>query len=143
METNILPFLVWDEQLDTALEQIAHGNTSEGYVVLSHFVNTAGSGGNPDPKAMKFVIEAFSEILLQYHSGDKIDFATALKMKRSRGRASKGKFYLALRYGDEITQLQQYGFTSKKAFAIVAKKYGHTDETIEKYYTIYNKIAGN
>ena len=142
MQTNIMPFFVWDEQLDTALDKIANGNSSEGYVVLSHFVTAAGSGNNPDPRAMKFVIDAFNEILSQYHAGDDIDFATPLKMKRSRGRATKNKFRLALQYGDEIMQLKHSGLTSEKALASVAKKYGQTAETIAKYYTIYNKIVG-
>lgn len=141
MQTNIMPFLVWNEQLDTALEKIANGNTSEGYVVLSHFVNAVGSGNNPDPRAMKFIMDAFNEILSQYHAGDVIDFATPLKMKRSRGRASKNQYNLALQYGDEIMQLKHSGLTSKKAFASVAKKYKQTADTIEKYYTIYNKMV--
>lgn len=144
METNLIPFLVWDEQLDTALEHIAHGNTSEGYVVLSHFVHELDTGNTPDPRANKFVVDALKEILTTHSAGEKIEFEMIFRMKSQKGRPkllSTGSYNRALKYGGEITQLLMTGKKLYEAINETANKYKRSPKNIQEYLTRFNKIV--
>lgn len=144
METNLLPFLVWDEQLDAAFESIANGNYSDGHIILSHVVHKMDSGNTPDTRAIKFVIEAFKEILIDYEAGSSVDFSKAFRMQSEKGRpplSAKGRYKRALQYGGEVAQLMNAGITNNIAIEEVSKKYKRSMKNIQDYYTLFNKIV--
>jgi hypothetical protein len=144
METNVIPFFVWDEQLDAALENIANGNTSEGYIVLSHFVHDIDTGNTPDPRAQKFVIDALKEVVTTHDAGEKVDFGMIFKMKLGKKRpplSFKGRFKRTFQYGNEITQLMLSGKNNYEAINEVASKYKRSCKNILEYWTEFNKIV--
>ncbi len=144
METNLMPFLVWDYQLEAALDRIANGNISEGHVVLSHYLHDIETGNTPDPRAKKFVIDALKEILTTHDAGKEVDFGMIFKMKMGKKRpplSFKGRFNRTLQYGNEITQLMLSGKKNYEAINEVATKYKKSSKNILEYWTEFNKIV--
>lgn len=144
MDTKLMPFLVWDYQLEAALDSIANGNTSEGYFVLSHYIHDIDSGNTPDPRAQKFVIDALKEILTTHDAGEKVDFGMIFKMKMGKNRPPllfQGRFNRTLQYGNEISQLMLSGKKNYEAINVVASKYKKSTKNIQGYWTDFNKIV--
>lgn len=135
--------LVTKKRLEQALEDVETKGveSSQGYLLLTHFYQSIDADRLPDPRVMSFLSKAFCRIIEKFHQEENINFPHELRMTRAQNRPKQttiSKIILANRYGGFVMdRVESKLLSENQAITEASKKFKLSERTIRRYLAIY------